>query len=123
LANGRKITAFSESESTKTVRCGAGSGACQLIAEGEGCRLIVTGLAERAGLLGFVGKYAGIFNAEFGKAVAAIERLIAESDGPVLLPGWSAEDLAELAARQRLDDGSIPKGTPRRCALGSRPGR
>ena len=41
---------------------------CELIAEGEGCRLILTGMAEPAGLLGFVGKRAGIFDAEFGKA-------------------------------------------------------
>ena len=30
--------------------------ACELIAEGEGCRLIVTGMAEPAGLLGFAGE-------------------------------------------------------------------
>ena len=41
---------------------------CELIAEGEGCRLILTGMAEPAGLLGFVGKHAGILDAEFGKA-------------------------------------------------------
>jgi class 3 adenylate cyclase len=75
----------------------------ELIAEGEGCRLILTGTAEPAGLLGFVGKHAGIFDAEFGKAGATIERLIRESDGPALVPGWSAEDLTEPAARQRLD--------------------
>jgi hypothetical protein len=77
--------------------------ACELIAEGEGCRLILTGMAEPAGLSGFVGKHAGIFDAEFGKAAAGIERLIRESDGSALLPGWSAEDLTEPAARQRLD--------------------
>jgi class 3 adenylate cyclase len=77
--------------------------ACELIAEGEGCRLIVTVMAEPAGLLGFVGKHAGVFDAEFGKATAAIERLIRESDGSALVPGWSVEDLAEPAARQRLD--------------------
>ena len=76
---------------------------CELFAEGEGCRLLVTGMAEASGLLGFVGKRAGIFDTEFGKAMAAIERLIRESDGPALIPGWSAEDLVEPAARQRLD--------------------
>ena len=76
---------------------------CELIAEGEGCRLIFTGMAEPAGLLGFVGKHAGVFEAEFGKAVAAIERIIRESDGAALVPGWSVEDLVEPAARQRLD--------------------
>ena len=35
--------------------------------------------------------------------MATIERLIRESDGPALVPGWSAEDLVEPAARQRLD--------------------
>ena len=43
--------------------------ACELIAEGEGCRLIVAGMAEPAGLLGFVAKHIGVFEAEFGKAV------------------------------------------------------
>src|SRR5271165_407241 len=76
---------------------------CELIAESEGCRLVVTGTAEPAGLLGFVGKHAGVFDAEFGKAMATIERRIRESDGPALVPGWSAEDLTEPAARQRLD--------------------
>jgi hypothetical protein len=42
---------------------------CELFAEGEGCRLVVTGMAETAGLLGFVGRRAGIFEAEFGKAM------------------------------------------------------
>ena len=77
--------------------------ACELIAEGEGCRLIFTGMAEPAGLLGFVGKHAGVFDAEFGKAAAGIERIIRESDGSALVPGWSVEDLVEPAARQRLD--------------------
>jgi hypothetical protein len=77
--------------------------ACELIAEGKGCRLILTGMAEPAGLLGFVGKHAGIFDAEFGKAAAGIERVIRESDGSALVPGWSVEDLVDPAARQRLD--------------------
>ena len=77
--------------------------ACELIAEGEGCRLIFTGMAEPAGLLGFVGKRTGVFDAAFGKAAAGIERIIRESDGSALVPGWSAEDLVEPAARQRLD--------------------
>ena len=76
---------------------------CELFAEGEGCRLIVTGMAEPAGLLGFVSKRAGIFDAEFGKAAAGIERIARESEGSALVPGWSAEDLVEPAARQRLD--------------------
>ena len=76
---------------------------CKLVAEGEGCRLIVSGLAEPAGLLGFMGTHAGVFDAEFGKAAAGIERIIGESEGPALVPGWSIEDLAEPASRQRLD--------------------
>jgi class 3 adenylate cyclase len=76
--------------------------ACELVPEGAGCRLIVTGMAEPAGLLGFVGKHAGVFDAEFGKAAAAIERIVSESDGSALVPGWSAKDLTEPAARQRL---------------------
>jgi class 3 adenylate cyclase len=77
--------------------------ACELIAEGEGCRVIFTGMAEPAGLLGFVGTHAGVFDAEFGKAAAGIERIIRESEGSALVPGWSVEDLVEPAARQRLD--------------------
>ncbi len=77
--------------------------ACELIAEGEGCRLIVTGMAEPAGLLGFVAKHIGVFQAEFSKAVTGIERIIRESGGSALVPGWSVENLVEPAARQRLD--------------------
>jgi hypothetical protein len=77
--------------------------ACELIAEGEGCRLIVTGMAEPAGLLGFVGTHAGLFEAGFGKAAARIERIIRESDGSALVPGWSVEDLVEPTSRQRLN--------------------
>ncbi len=76
---------------------------CELVAEGEGCRLVVTGMAEPAGLLGFVGKHAGVFDAEFSKSMPVIERLIRESEGPALVPGWSARDLVEPPARQRLD--------------------
>jgi hypothetical protein len=76
---------------------------CEVVAEGEGCKLILTGTAEPAGLLGFVGKHAGIFEAEFGKAAAAIERIIGESDGSALVPGWSVKDLVEPSARPRLE--------------------
>jgi class 3 adenylate cyclase len=76
---------------------------CELIAEGEGCRLIITGVAEPAGLLGFVSTRAGVFDAEFGKAAAGIERIVQESDGSALVPGWSVEDLVEPAGRRRLD--------------------
>ncbi len=76
---------------------------CELVAEGEGCRLILTGMAEPAGILGFVGTRAGVFDAEFGKAWAGIERTIRESDGSALVPGWSADDLTEPPARSRLD--------------------
>ena len=77
--------------------------ACELIAEGEGCRLIVDGMAEPAGLLGFVSTRAGVFDAEFGKAAAGIERVVRESEGSALVPGWSVEDRAEPASRQQLD--------------------
>jgi hypothetical protein len=76
---------------------------CELVPEGEGCRLIVTGMAEPAGVLGFVSTRAGIFDTEFGKAAAGIERVVRESDGSALVPGWSVEDLVEAAARQRLE--------------------
>ena len=77
--------------------------ACELIAEGEGCRLIVTGMAEPVGFFGFVGKHAGVFEAEFGRLSAGIERIVRESEGSALVPGWSAENLVESASRQRLD--------------------
>jgi class 3 adenylate cyclase len=76
---------------------------CELVPEGEGCRLIVTGMAEPAGVLGFVSTRAGIFDTEFGKAAAGIERVVRESDGSALVPGWSVEDLVEAGARQRLE--------------------
>jgi class 3 adenylate cyclase len=76
---------------------------CELLAEGEGCRLVMTGMAETPGLLGFVARHAGIMDVEFGKSMAAIERLVRESDGSAHVPGSSVEDLVEPAARQRLD--------------------
>ena len=75
---------------------------CELVPEGAGCRLIVTGMAEPAGLLGFAAKHAGVFDAEFGKAAAGIERIVRESEGPAAVPGWSVKDLVEPPARQRL---------------------
>ena len=76
---------------------------CELLAEGEGCRLVITGMVETPGLLGFVARHAGIMDGEFGKVTAAIERLVRESDGPAHVPGSSVEDLVEPAARHRLD--------------------
>ena len=60
-------------------------------------------MAEPAGVLGFVSTRAGIFDTEFGKAAAGIERVVRESDGSALVPGWSVEDLVEAGARQRLE--------------------
>jgi len=74
----------------------------ELFAEREGCRLVLTGMAETAGLLGFVGRHAGIIDAEFARPLTAIDRLVRESDGPAHVPGSSAKDLVEPAARRRL---------------------
>jgi class 3 adenylate cyclase len=78
----------------------------ELFAENEGCRLVLTGMAETAGLLGFVARHAGIMEVEFGKPLAAIERLVRESDdlvdGSAQVLGSSAKDLVEPAARHRL---------------------
>ena len=103
--------------------------ACGLIAEGEGCRLIVSGMAEPAGLFGFVGKHAGVFDAEFGKAAAAIARIIRESDGSapsragVLMTWWSpppANDSSALGAELRATllrmPGAEPHRLPAACA-------
>jgi class 3 adenylate cyclase len=76
---------------------------CELFAKGEGCQLVVTGMAETAGLLGFVARLAGIMDVEFGKPMAAIDRLVRESDGPAHVPGSSVKDQVEPAARHRLD--------------------
>jgi class 3 adenylate cyclase len=76
---------------------------CELFAESGGCRLVVTGMAETAGLLGFVARHAGIMDFEFGKPMAAIDRLVRESGGPAHVPGSSVKDLVEPAARHRLD--------------------
>ena len=76
---------------------------CELLAEGEGCRLVMTGMAETPGALGFVTRHAGILDVVFGKFMAAIERLVRESDDPAHVPGSSVEDLVEPAARHRLD--------------------
>jgi class 3 adenylate cyclase len=76
---------------------------CDLFPEGEGCRLLLTGVAETVGVLGFVARHAGILNADFSKPLASIERLVRESDDPAYVPGASAKDLLEPPARRRLD--------------------
>jgi class 3 adenylate cyclase len=76
---------------------------CELFAEREGCRLVLTGMAETVGLLGFVARHARIMDAEFGRPLASIERLVRESDDPSHVPGASVKDLVEPAARRRLD--------------------
>ena len=57
LANGRKIAVFSKSESTETGRCGGGSGLASSLPKARAAG-DVTGMAEPAGILGFVGKQA-----------------------------------------------------------------
>jgi len=69
---------------------------CELFAEGEGCRLVVTGMAETAGLLGFVGRRAGIFDAEFGKAMASIDRLVRDGE-----PSFAAPVFARMPSSNR----------------------
>ena len=76
---------------------------CDLFPEGEGCRLILTGVAETVGLLGFIARRAGILNADFSKPLASIERLVRESDDPAHVPAASIKDLLEPPASRRLD--------------------
>ena len=76
---------------------------CDLFPEGEGCRLVLTGMAETVGLLGFVARHAGILDTDFGKPLASIERLVRESDDPAHVPAASVKDLLEPAASRRLD--------------------
>jgi class 3 adenylate cyclase len=76
---------------------------CDLFPEGEGCRLLLTGVAETVGVLGFVARHAGILNADFSKPLTSIERLVRESDDPTHIPAASVKDLLEPAARRRLD--------------------
>jgi class 3 adenylate cyclase len=76
---------------------------CDLFPEGQGCRLVLTGVAETVGFLGFIARHAGILNADFSKPLASIERLVRESDDPTHVPAASVTDLLEPAARRRLD--------------------
>jgi class 3 adenylate cyclase len=76
---------------------------CELSSEGDGCRLVLIGMAETVGLLGFVARRAGILDADFARPLASIERLLRESDDPARVPGTSAKDLMEQAARRRFD--------------------
>ena len=76
---------------------------CDLFPEGEGCRLVLTGVAETVGALGFVARHAGILKADFSKPLASIERLVRESDDPAHVPAASVKDLLEPAASRRLE--------------------
>ena len=61
----------------------------------------------------------------FATEIRAIERLVRQSDGPAIIPGWSAEDLVEPAARHRLDalasdaTGQFPTFPPRASTCGA----
>jgi class 3 adenylate cyclase len=76
---------------------------CDLFAEGGGCRLVLTGMAETIGLLGFVARHAGILATDFGKPFESIKRLVRDSDGQAHSQRASENDLVEPAARRRLD--------------------
>ena len=75
---------------------------CELFAEREGWLLILTGMVRPPVFWGFVGRHAGIIDAEFARPLAAIDRLVRESEDPAHVPGSSAKDLVEPGARRRL---------------------
>jgi hypothetical protein len=75
---------------------------CDLFPEGEGCRLVLTGMAETVGLMRFVARHSGILDTDFGKPLASIERLVRESDDSAHVPAASVKDLLEPAASRRL---------------------
>ncbi len=72
--------------------------ATELRAEGDGCRLLFTVDAETSGLPGLIAKAFGLLDRECAKILAAIERLVRESE-----ESKSNEDLIKPEAAARLN--------------------
>ena len=75
----------------------------KLVPEPGGCRLVFSAEIECVGLLGFLARYSGMIGVEGRKRIAAVDRLVRESEIPDAVPGKSAEDRIAGAARRRLD--------------------
>jgi class 3 adenylate cyclase len=75
----------------------------ELVAEGDGCRLLFTVVAATCGLAGLLARCSGLLGHECGKILAAIEQLVRQSDDSDRVPGASEEDLIEVAARARFE--------------------
>ena len=74
----------------------------ELFPEGNGSRLLFSAEIECVGVLGRLALWSGQFDREADKRLAAIERLIAESDIRGHVPGAFAHEAAKPAARRRL---------------------
>jgi class 3 adenylate cyclase len=74
--------------------------AVELHPDDVGTRMIFSSEIECVGVLGFLAKLSGQIDREGDKRLAAVEKLIAESDMP--LPGSFPHEAAKPAARRRL---------------------
>jgi len=74
----------------------------ELYPEGTGSRLVFTSEIECVGVLGLLAKLSGQITREGNRRLAAIEKLIAESDMPDHIPGAGPSEAAKPAARRRL---------------------
>ena len=74
----------------------------ELYPEGSGSRLVFMADIECVGVLGLLAKLSGMIAREGDKRLAAVERLIAESDMPDHIPGGTAREAVKPAARRRL---------------------
>ena len=74
----------------------------ELAAEGDGCRMLFTVVGETSGLSGFLGRHLGLVDRGCGKIVAAIEKLVLQSDKPDETPGVSDQSLVAMPVRSRF---------------------
>jgi class 3 adenylate cyclase/carbon monoxide dehydrogenase subunit G len=70
--------------------------------EGTGSRVVFSSEIECVGVLGLVAKLSGQIGREGDKRVAAIEKMISESEVPDHMPGQSVREAVRPAARRRL---------------------
>ena len=69
----------------------------EIFPDGAGTRLVFTSDIECVGVLGLLARLSGQIGREGDKRVAAIEKMIAETDVPDHLPATSARDMAKPA--------------------------
>lgn len=78
--------------------------AAEITPESNGSRLVFTAEVECVGLLGLAAHYSGMIGVEGRKRIAAIDRLVRDSEVPERMPGESDESRIAARARRRFNE-------------------